>query len=121
MMNLCIPYNSIERIAGKLSANSWVSYERPKATPETIQQISQNIRSSLVELRVRLAQTRINTGELIGLRVGDLITTQKDVHSPLAVTVEGIQQFRALPGAYKGHKAIRVEEVLNGPAKVKSE
>ena len=120
MMNLCIPYNSIERIASKLSANSWVAYGRPKATPQSIRQISQNIRNSLVELEVRLAQTRINTGELIGLRVGDLITTQKDIHCPLAVTVEGVQQFRALPGAYKGHKAIRIEEVLGGPAEVKA-
>ena len=32
MMNLCIPYNSIERISGKLSANSWVAYgkRRPR-------------------------------------------------------------------------------------------
>ncbi len=28
MVNLCIPYNSIERISGKLSANSWVAYGR---------------------------------------------------------------------------------------------
>ena len=40
MMNLCIPYNSIERIGGQLSANSWVAYGRRQATPETIQQIS---------------------------------------------------------------------------------
>ena len=26
MMNLCIPFNSIERISNRLSANSWVSY-----------------------------------------------------------------------------------------------
>ena len=29
MMNLCIPYNSIERIGGKLSANSWVGLRPP--------------------------------------------------------------------------------------------
>ena len=28
MVNLCIPYNAIERISGKLSTNSWVSYGR---------------------------------------------------------------------------------------------
>ena len=120
MMNLCIPYNAIERIAGKLSANSWVTYGKPKATPETISKISQNIRKSLVEVNVCLAETRINTGELIGLRVGDLITTQSDTNSPLSVTVEGIEQFRAMPGAYKGHKAIRVEEVLAARAEAKA-
>ncbi len=28
MMNLCIPYTSIERVGNKLTANSWVSYGR---------------------------------------------------------------------------------------------
>jgi len=116
MVNLCIPYNAIERISGKLSANSWVAYGRRSATPESIEQIRQTLRSSLVELDVRLAGTRITTGELLGLQVGDVITTDKDVHSPLLVRVEGVPKFRARPGAFKGHKAIRIEEVIANPA-----
>ena len=116
MVNLCIPYNAIERISGKLSANSWVAYGRRNATPESIEQIRQTLRSSLVELDVRLAGTRITTGELLGLQVGDVITTDKDVYTPLLVRVEGIAKFRARPGAFKGHKAIRIEEVIANPA-----
>ena len=115
MMNLCIPYNTIERISGKLSANSWIAYGRRTATPENIEQISQTLRSSLVGLNVRLASTRITAGELIGLRVGDVIATEKDVHSPLLVMVEGVPKFRAFPGALKGHKAIRIEQVIANP------
>src|SRR5689334_12019632 len=40
MMNLCIPFNSIERISARLSSNSWVSYGKKMATPENIQRIS---------------------------------------------------------------------------------
>jgi flagellar motor switch protein FliM len=116
MVNLCIPYNSIERISSKLSANSWVAYGRREATPESIEQIGQNLRSALVELKVRLARTRITTSDLVNLRVGDVITTEKDIRSPLLVTVEGIPKFRAAPGAYKAHKAIRIEEVLAEPS-----
>jgi flagellar motor switch protein FliM len=117
MMNLCIPYNAIERISGKLSANSWVTYGKRQATPDTIRQIGQTLRGSLVELRVRLARTTISTGQLIGLRVGDIITTEKDVRSPLLVTVEGVPKFRASPGALKGRKAIQICEVIDDPAK----
>ncbi len=116
MMNLCIPYNSIERIGGQLSANSWVAYGRRQATSETIQQISRAACASRVQLHVRLAQTRIGTGELISLRVGDIITTPKDVHSPLVVSVEGIPKFRARPGAFKGHKAVLIDGVIENPA-----
>jgi flagellar motor switch protein FliM len=116
MVNLCIPYNSIERIGGKLSANNWVAYGRRQATPESIGQISQALRSSLVELEVRLARSRISTGELFTLRVGDIITTEKDVHTPLVVSVEGVPKFRAHPGAFKGHKAIRIADTIPNPA-----
>jgi flagellar motor switch protein FliM len=121
MMNLCIPYNSLERIGGKLSANSWVSYGRAETSPEVVKQITEKVCTSLVELRVRLAQTRIGTGELIGLRVGDIITTQKDVHNPLIVSVEGIPKFRARPGALKGHKAIMIDSAIENPAEALGE
>jgi flagellar motor switch protein FliM len=117
MVNLCIPYNAIERISGKLSANSWVAYGRREATPDTIQRISRNLQSAMVELRVRLARTRIATKDLIGLHVGDVITTEKDVRSPLLVTVEGVPKFRASPGAFKARKAVRIEEVIVDPTK----
>jgi flagellar motor switch protein FliM len=121
MMNLCIPYNSIERIGGKLSANSWISYGRRQATPESIRQISERVCTSLVELKVRLAQTRIGTGELIGLRVGDIVTTQKDVHRPVIVSVEDIPKFRARMGAFKGHKAILIESAIENPVEALGE
>ena len=115
MMNLCIPYNSIERISGKLSANSWVAYGKRTPTAESMERIGRSLRSSLVEIVTGLAQTRITTGELIGLRIGDIITTEKDVRSPLTVTVEGVPKFHASPGAYKNHKAIRIEQVISDP------
>ncbi len=112
MVNLCIPYNSIERISSKLSANSWVAYGHREATPDSIRQVSRNLHNAMVELRVRLAQARITTGDLIGLRVGDIITTEKDKRSPLVVTIEGAPKFRASCGSYKARKAIRIEEVI---------
>jgi flagellar motor switch protein FliM len=116
MMNLCIPYNSIERIGGKLSANSWVSYARRQPTTESIEQISRTVCMSLVELNVRLAQTRISAGELLSLRVGDIITTAKDVRSPLVVSLENVPKFHAKIGAFKGHKAILIGDPIKNPA-----
>lgn len=115
MANLCIPYNTLERVSGKLSANTWASYGRKQISPETTQKIGKAVRASLVDVIVHLAATRITTGDLIGLRVGDIITTEKDVHEPLKVFVRGVPKFRASPGVIKGHKAIRIEEVIPDP------
>jgi flagellar motor switch protein FliM len=112
MMNFCIPFNSIERIGAKLSSNSWISYGRRNATAESRKNIGRNIQGALVELVAELAETRISTGDLIGLRVGDIITTEKDVRDPLVIQVEGVTKFRAHPGAFKGRKAIQIMQTL---------
>jgi flagellar motor switch protein FliM len=108
MMNLCIPFNAIERISTRLSANSWVSYGTKKATPENIQRISNQLSEAVVEVVVELAETNISTSDLIGLRVGDIIATEKDIERPLVVSVEGRPKFHAKAGAFKGRKAVEV-------------
>jgi flagellar motor switch protein FliM len=108
MMNLCIPFNSIERISAQLSSNSWVSYGKKTATPENIRRISGQLSGAVVEVVVDLAETNISTSDLIGLRVGDIIATEKDIDRPLVVSVEGRPKFHAKPGAFKGRKAIQV-------------
>jgi len=112
MMNLCIPFNSIERISSKLTANSWVGYSRKGATPESIETISQRLDGSRVQLVVTLAESSVSTADLIGLRVGDVITTEKDVHSPLRVDIEGVEKFGASPGTFKGKSAIQVLDAI---------
>lgn len=114
MVNLCIPFNAIERIGGKLSANTWTSYGRKDVDPELLSRITQNLHGSEVEVVVDLAETRITTRELIGLRVGDVIKTEKDVHAPLNVAVQGVEKFHARVGQLKGQKAIRIESVVTG-------
>jgi flagellar motor switch protein FliM len=109
MINLCIPFNAIERVSSRLASNSWVTYGKSAASAQTRAAIGQRLDEAEVELVVTLAETRISTGDLIGLRVGDIITTDKDVHQPLDIAVEGATKFHASPGAFKGCKAVRIE------------
>lgn len=117
MINFCIPFNSVERISGKLSSNNWSMSGKRTSTPETVNRLTQNLRGATVEMVVHLADTTISTKDLLGLRVGDVITTEKDVRAALTVDVEGVAKFRAKPGSFKGKKAICIDEV--GDAKRK--
>ena len=47
--------------------------------------------------------------------MGDIITTEKDVHARSKSRLHGVPKFQAQPGALKGHKAIAIDEPL-GPA-----
>ena len=64
--------------------------------------MSRNLKGAMVQLVAQLADTKISTGDLLGLRIGDVITTDKDVHDPLVLSVEGVPKFRGPPGAFKG-------------------
>lgn len=112
MVNLCIPFNSIERIGHKLTSNSWVSYSKRPPTAESIQMVSDRIATAPVEMVVELAETNIATADLINLRVGDIIASEKDIREPLVVSVEGQPKFHAKPGQFKGRKAIEIMAVL---------
>lgn len=111
MINLCIPYNSIERVSHKLSSNNWVSYRKKPPTAESIQMLSDQLSDAAVEVVVNLAETNISTADLINLKVGDVIATEQDVSKPLVVSVEGKSKFRAKPGQYKGRKAIEITDL----------
>ncbi len=108
MMNLCIPFNSLERISTKITANSWMSYGQREASQETMDTIGDRLDGAPAELVVTLAETSITTSDLLGLRVGDVIATETDIHQPLQVAVQGVSKFTARAGAYKGCKAIQV-------------
>jgi len=108
MVNLCIPFNSIERISNKLTSNSWISYSKRPPTTESIRQMTDHIADAPVSVIAELAGTTISMADLISLRVGDIIATEKDTHLPMVVSVEGRSKFHAKPGQYKGRKAIEI-------------
>jgi len=118
VVNLCIPYNAIERVSGKLASNSWVTYGRRQATPQSIEKISKSIRNMTVDLKVKLGHAKISMSELVQLRVGDIICTEKNVETPLLVSVEGIPKYWAKPGAYKGYTAIQITDLITDPTEI---
>lgn len=107
-VNLCIPFNTIERIGSKLTSNTWFGYSASKGNSKAALQIESLIDRSEVEVVVDLVKTNIRAVELLNLQVGDVITTEKDSRSPLEVSIGGVEKFHARPGAFKGKKAIEI-------------
>ncbi len=46
------------------------------------------------------------------MRVGDIIATDEQAEGPIALSLGGTTKFLARPGAFKGHKAACVEQVI---------
>lgn len=116
IMNLCIPYNTIEPVSAKLSANSWSSYT--KKTSDLLQTLNleKGLSSAGVKVVVHLAETKLTLGELNQLSVGDVIMTEKEKLQPFELFVEGVPKYEAFPGLYKGYKAIRIGKPIVRPS-----
>lgn len=112
MINLCIPFNTVERIGNKLSTNSWTGYASSRSSAHSQVQIAANLEHAVGELVVTLAHSKIKTTDLFNLQIGDVISTEKDIRSPLEVEIEGVVKYLAVPGAYKGKTAIEIRSIV---------
>ncbi len=115
MMNLCIPFNTIENFNAQLSRNGWVGYGKGKPTRESRGTITSTVDRAPVDIVVTLARSTIRTGDLLDLSVGDIITTEKEVNEPLEFAVQDVPKFQARAGAFKGKKAVRIESIVEKP------
>jgi flagellar motor switch protein FliM len=107
-MSLCIPYNVIEPIMGVLAAQNWFSYHRRGGQEDFHRKLTHNICAAPIELRAFLAQTSISVSDLLSLRVGDIITTDKEATTDVLIQVEGKNKFWGQVGQFRGSRAIRL-------------
>lgn len=111
MMNLCIPFNTIERFNSQLSRSGWVGYSKMSPTDGSRGRIKRNVDAAPVDIVVTLARSTIRTKDLLELAVGDIIATEKSVDTPLELAIQNVPKFDARAGAFKGKKAVRIESV----------
>lgn len=112
MLNLCIPFNTIENYNSKLSRNGWVGYGKAAPTQETKGKITSSVDQAPVDVVVTLARSKIRTGDLLDLSVGDIITTEKEVKAPLELSVQNVPKYNATAGSFKGKKAVQIESTI---------
>ncbi len=118
IMNLCIPFNTIEPLAGKLSSDTWSAYTKRVADERQVMNLETGISQAAVELVVHLASTQLPAADVMSMSVGDVIMTKTDKSAGLEVLVEGRPMFFGSPGVVKGHKAIQVGSVVTRPEDV---
>ncbi len=118
IMNLCIPFNTIEPLAGKFSSNAWSTYTQKQTDVRQSLNLEAGVSGAKVELVVRLAETNLTSQDLLNMAVGDVIPTETEQTSPLQVFIEGVPKYFAFPGSYKGHTAIRIGGSIRAPEDV---
>lgn len=112
-MNLCIPYNVIEPVMELLSAQSWFAAARSQRSEESERRIAATLGRAATEVTVIVADTTISVRDLVEMRPGDLIVTDKPATEPMVVCVGGRRLFLARAGQHRGQKAVRIERPVS--------
>jgi flagellar motor switch protein FliM len=107
-MSLCIPFNVIEPVMGKLLSQGWLAYQRQSSPEDKSEEIARGLGATFVSLVAYLAETSITVNELLTLQPGDIIQTTKPVDSEIILQVEGENKFAGKIGRHKENLAAKI-------------
>lgn len=110
-MSLCIPFNVIEPIIGKLANQSWLAYSKHERNSDQVRQVVQNMRRAEVDLHAFLGQTRMTVGELLALEPGDVIKLEKLTRQDFILQVRDQSKFAGRLGQLRGNKALQISRL----------
>lgn len=111
MMNLCIPYITIEPIIQKLSAQYWFSSIRRGESEINRSMIQSRLDNVQVQISVEIGTVNLSFQEIMGLKVGDIIKMPKTtVRDEFIFKVEERSKFKCRPGRIGSRLAVQIGE-----------
>ena len=107
-MSICIPFNVIEPVIGKLAAQSWLVYSSGGNQTDKSRYVVKNIRRAELPLTAMLGETKITLNELMDLAPGDIIQLDKLVGRDFILEVRGQKKFAGKLGKLRGNRALQI-------------
>ncbi|NLC68475.1 MAG: flagellar motor switch protein FliM [Clostridiaceae bacterium] len=112
MMNICVPYITVEPIISKLSTRYWFSSADKPTDSRTKEIITSGVEKTKLTLTVILGKTSITIGDLVELQVGDVLPLNTDVNSELDIMVGNLRKFQGKPGVRKNRVAVKIVTII---------
>lgn len=112
MMNICLPYLTLESVMDKLNAKFWYSNLQEKDETVYSDTIESLISKAQIPIKAVLGNSSISVDDFINLQVGDIIRLDRAVEDDLNIYVGNIKKFTALPGATGNNYAVRITSVI---------
>jgi flagellar motor switch protein FliM len=112
LMNICLPYITLEPVMDKLNTKFWYSNLQDKNDMIYGDTIEHLISKAIIPIRVVLGNSTISVSDFATLQPGDIVRLDTKVDQELSVYVGDIQKFNALPGSSGKNYAVRITKVL---------
>jgi flagellar motor switch protein FliM len=113
MMNLCIPYLTIEPIISKLSAQYWYSSVRRGTTTENLNILRDRLATVAVTMITEIGALDITVRDVLAFRTGDIIRLDNvRVNDPMVLKIGDRRKFLCRPGVVGNKLAVQVIKKL---------
>lgn len=112
--HVCMPYSMIEPIRDLLT--STMQADRAEADERWVSQLTLQVQDALVELVADLGHAPVTLGQILDLKVGDVISL--DMPEAVVAQVDGVPLFECEYGQKNGQYALKVERILEGYERV---
>jgi flagellar motor switch protein FliM len=108
IITICIPYASIKPIKEKLKTR----FKREKMEVDSTwrKYLYEKILETKVELSCTMGKATINGGELLNMKIDDVILLDPKIGNIVTVNVENLPKFTGYPGACNKKKAVKIIE-----------
>ncbi|HOX12745.1 MAG TPA: flagellar motor switch protein FliM, partial [Spirochaetales bacterium] len=113
MMNLCIPYLTIEPIVSKLSAQYWYSSVRRGATTENLNILKEKLSTVEIPVIAEIGKIQVSVRDVLSLRAGDVVRLYNvKVDDPMVLNVGNKKKFLCRPGVIGRKMAVQITKKL---------
>lgn len=112
LMNVCLPYMTLEDVMDKLNTKYWFSTMQAKDEQTYADVIETAINKALIPVSAELGRSSITVMDFVNLQPGDIIKLDRKVDEELDVYVGNIIKFKALPGLFSDNFAVKVTEIF---------
>ncbi len=107
-MHFCFPYSMVEPIRDMLT--SPLQGEVLGADKRWVKLMTQQIQTAEIEIVADLAKTKLQLGDVLNMKVGDVIPLNID--ESIEAQVDGVPVMLCKYGLFNGQYALRVEKLL---------
>ena len=109
MMNICIPYITIEPIVSKLSSQFWFSSVRRSSTTQYLGTLKEKLSDVEMELIAEIGSMNVPIRDVLNLHLGDVIRfNNTKIDAPLTLSVGSKKKFYCQAGNVGKKMAVQI-------------
>ncbi len=114
LINIAIPYITIEPIVSKLSAQTWYAVD---ISGDHDEQVKETLMTTMTEVEMDITavigKVNLNIDEILSLKKGDVVMLDAAKYTdPISLFVGDIERFRVIPGKKANRLAVKIIDNL---------